>query len=342
MRRVVFVILLALASLTAAPSRPARADDAADAKANEANRHFKLGVELYGEQKYSEALVEFQRAYEIFPHPSVLYNLAVTYRELSEYDQAIVYFERFLSEGPGKVDQARLDGAQKELDDLRARVGTITVTVKPDGAQITVDGKPVGKAPLARPLVRGPGEHVIAATGPGGQTDSKTVTIAAGDAASADLDVSAPVGHGEGGMGNGTPPTTLKVHVPPRARKLGVSAAMASNVLLASKTGAPVIGAALRFGSRVTAAVDVVLIAYAVVPTVRVRIAGDALSIEGIAAAPVNLTDGGSKSVFVSGAGGAGVRYRATDALAVHAQALVAAGSHGVTVPVFVGVELWF
>src|SRR5687767_9289321 len=88
---------------------------AADPK-KEAERHFRLGVTLYEEQKYAEALVEFQRAYEISPHPAVLYNLGATHRELSHYDESIQHYERFLKEGPGKVKPALLEKGKGELE----------------------------------------------------------------------------------------------------------------------------------------------------------------------------------------------------------------------------------
>ena len=83
-RSCIVALALVCAGTVSLPARPARAADTA-----EANRHFQLGVELYGEGKFEEALVEFERAYEIAPHPLVLYNLAGTNRELSHYEDAI-------------------------------------------------------------------------------------------------------------------------------------------------------------------------------------------------------------------------------------------------------------
>src|SRR5262245_60656219 len=71
------------------PRRPARPDAKPEPAPTpeeqlqrEADRHFQSGVALYKEANYSEALAEFGRAYEISPHPLVLYNIAECHREL--------------------------------------------------------------------------------------------------------------------------------------------------------------------------------------------------------------------------------------------------------------------
>jgi len=81
-----------------------------------------------------------------------------------------------------------------------------------------------------------------------------------------------------------------------------------------------------------------------VIPAVRVRLAGDALSIHVIGAAPVAIDAGAMSKTFVAGAGGLGVRYRPMPALAFRLESFVsvAGGGHGTTFPAFFGGELWF
>ena len=94
--------LVAIVVCSAALAAPARADDSRTTK-READRHFKSGVALADEGKYAEALAEFERAYEIAPHPLVLYNIAGCHRELSQYAEAVKFYRRFLEEGKGQV-----------------------------------------------------------------------------------------------------------------------------------------------------------------------------------------------------------------------------------------------
>src|SRR5262245_60839463 len=105
MRALPVLLLFAVASPVAAaphkkaPPKPSKKTP----EQKEADRHFKSGVALYNEQKFTEALAEFERAYEIAPAPIVLYNIAACHRDLSHYGEAVKYYNKFLTEGAGKV-----------------------------------------------------------------------------------------------------------------------------------------------------------------------------------------------------------------------------------------------
>jgi hypothetical protein len=326
-------LAIAGASVVSTWSAPARAADTA-----EANRHFQEGVELYGEGKFEEALVEFERAYEIAPHPLVLYNLAGTNRELSHYDDAIQYYERFLAEGAGQVSPELLEKGKAELAALKSRVGTIAVTVDRSGAVISVDGHKAGEAPLARPLVLGPGRHTIEIGMPGGRVETRVVALASGDQARVDVTLGPDKEIPGGDLGSGGVVQRVE-----RGGSLAVAVSAGTNALAIGDTGAAVVGAAVRAGSRLTLGVDVVTVAWAVVPSVRFRLVGDALAVHAIVAAPIAFTDGDESSAFVAGAVGLGVRYFATAKLALRVEAMVsiAGDDHGTTVPAFAGLEWW-
>src|SRR5512147_2375199 len=124
---------------------PTKPDEPAKHEQAQADRYFKSGVQLFKEGKFSEALAEFTRAYEIAPQPLVLYNIAGCHRELSHYSEAVTYYRRFLDDGKGKVKPARLAAAQAELDGILARIARVTVTVTPgvDGVTLILDGTPL-------------------------------------------------------------------------------------------------------------------------------------------------------------------------------------------------------
>jgi hypothetical protein len=326
----------------------------------EASRHFKLGVALYAEEKFDEALYEFQRAYELSPHPSVLYNIAATHRELSHYGDAIQYYERFLSEGKGVAKTDLLNRAKFELQELRGRIGSVVVDVAPAGVAVTVDGREVGTTPLDGPVIVGPGRHTFTLRAPSGQVETRTVTIAAGDTATVALamttttetDPGTGTGTGTGtttgpgtGTGIGTGGTVITDGMDGgdggggMPGMLGVSASFGTNVLEIPDAGAPMVGAHVRLGSRVLAGADLVINAWAVVPSLRIHLGGARTAVHAIAALPINLV--GER--FVAGAAGLGLRVWATDSLAVRLEALASfAGSgHGFSLPLFMGVELW-
>jgi hypothetical protein len=89
---------------------------------------------------------------------------------------------------------------------------------------------------------------------------------------------------------------------------------------------------------------DVILVAWAVVPSLRVHLAGsDTLAVHATLAVPISITDGEENDVFVAGAAGLGLRLWLAGSLAVRAEVLasLAAAPHGFNVPVSLGVELW-
>ncbi len=348
MKAKIFAMALAAAvvGIASAAPEPAVADESKKTK-READRHFKTGVKLFDEEKYSEALAEFEQAYALKPHPLVLYNLATAHRALSQYDQAVDFYNRFLSEGADAVDKKRLKRAKKELKQLLALVARLTVTTAPDGATVSIDGREIGTSPLDEALVVGPGDHVVSAALEGHQPAERTLRVASGDA----LDVALTLAE--------TPEETDTATKAPAAdvaegsvldsksdslRRIGVSAAYASNTLEIGETGAPVIGVGFAINDRISVGVDAVLVAYSVIPEVRVRLFGDAVSVHVIAAAPVSFKDGDMSETFVAGAGGLGARLRATPMLSFRAEAWVSyAGSErGTTLPVFAAAELWF
>jgi hypothetical protein len=342
------------------PSSPAPAPTPRPAptpeEQKEADRAFKSGVALFKGAKYAEALAEFERAYAVAPHPLVLYNMAGCHRELQHFTEAVRLYQQFLEEGPGKVPAARLTAAQTELDDLLPRIARVTVKVEPAaGASLLLDGAPVGAISPDKPpvLILAPGEHRLIARAEGRADAEQTLRVSAGEQRTIQLALPAllpstvPPGALPGGGTTGGTGIGIRVPGPtpaPAARRFAVYAGFGTNALRVSETGVPAVGLGLGIGSRLELGVDATLVAYAIVPSVRVRIAGSALSIHAIAAAPIALTDAGSMDTFVAGAVGLGLRLRATDALGLRLEsyASFAGSGHGTTVPTFVGGELWF
>src|SRR5438105_150249 len=68
------VVLLGSGTALAQAPAPAPAPAAA-ANPDEAAMRFKRGLELYEEQDFPNALIEFRRAYELQPSYKILYNL---------------------------------------------------------------------------------------------------------------------------------------------------------------------------------------------------------------------------------------------------------------------------
>lgn len=339
--------IAASATIAATSARSAFADEPATVK-READRHFKNGVRLFDEGKYSEALAEFEQAYALESHPLVLYNLAAAHRALSQYAQAVDFYNRFLAEGKGVVRAKQLARGQRELSEVLRLIAKIDVTTDPEGAVVSVDGRTVGPSPLGQPLILGPGDHVVRATLEGHESAERAIRVAAGDSLEVALTLAkVPEAPAEVRPEPGPEPemaVRTTVRPMPVNRRFSISASFATNAIEADSTGAPVIGLAYTLADRVAFGVQAVLVAYSAVPEVRLRLFGEAVSVHAIAAVPVSFTDGDETETFAAAAGGLGLRIRAHERFSLRAEAWVSyAGSErGTTVPAFAGAELWF
>ena len=72
----------------------------ADAR-DDARRYFKQGMALVAEGQHVEGAKRLERAYDILPHPSVLYNIGLAYADAGDYDAAIAAFDEYLGWNTG-------------------------------------------------------------------------------------------------------------------------------------------------------------------------------------------------------------------------------------------------
>jgi hypothetical protein len=224
----------------------------------------------------------------------------------------------------------------------------VTITPATDGVTLAVDDKPLDRS--AMPLILAPGEHRLVARAPGRRDAEQAVQVAAGEALTVELALgellvaagNAPPGNG-GTIEQVAPPRSSPLSSPSR-RRLAVDAGFGMNLRRLGNTGAPSIGLGAEIGSRVGVGIDLVLVAYAVVPSIRVRVAGDALSLHVVGAMPVAFPADSMSESFLAVAGGLGLRYRLTPRVAFRAESYVSIASkdQGTTIPTFLGGELWF
>jgi hypothetical protein len=167
---------LACVALALSAAAPARADTA-DSVRVEAREHFDRGLRLFNQQDNEGALVEFQRAYELVPHPMVLFNLGLVLSAAGRSLKAVEAFDKLLA-NPGTLDAARLARAKDERARQAALIGEVTVTATVEGASVELDGFDVGKTPLPAPLRMASGAHVIAMMAPGYAPMRKQIAVA--------------------------------------------------------------------------------------------------------------------------------------------------------------------
>ncbi|HEU4409269.1 MAG TPA: PEGA domain-containing protein [Polyangiaceae bacterium] len=145
-----------------------------------AREHFETGVRLAGRRDWNGARTSFQAAYDASANPRVLFNVAVSERELGRYPAAVEAFRRELAEGRGKLskdEEAEVSAAIASLEKLLA---SLLVEVSEPGAEVFLDGEKVGVSPLKLPLVVSIGERRVRATKPGYADAVDSVRLASG------------------------------------------------------------------------------------------------------------------------------------------------------------------
>jgi tetratricopeptide (TPR) repeat protein len=149
---------LLVAVAVGARAGAARADD----RKMRAAEHFARAQAAEARKDWRAAIVEYEAAYDLSPHPSVLYNMALDYERLEEYRSAARHYLRYLDQDPGAGDREEV---LARVGAMRLRPSRASFASRPTGARILIDGVERGRAPLALELRSGATYRVMAADG---------------------------------------------------------------------------------------------------------------------------------------------------------------------------------
>jgi hypothetical protein len=199
MRTLSFALLILCAPLVSVSlPRPARAENVS----RDAGKHFQRGVDLYSDGDFRGALVEFKKAYSLWPRANVLYDIAQTEYQLLDYAAALRTMERYLSETGANAPHRQEVEASVEV--LRQRVGRILLTTE-SACDVTVDDQPAGTSPLDAPVLVSVGSRKLTVSCSGQRTVSRRVDVVAGETARVEVyPPPPPIGAVRAGM-TGTP-----------------------------------------------------------------------------------------------------------------------------------------
>jgi hypothetical protein len=154
----VALVLFALLAQTTAPV------PSEDGKAK-AQVLLKEGARLYERGDLAAALEKFNQAYAEYASPKLLFNIGQASRDLHLFAEAMGAFERFLAEATD-VPPDMEEEARRSVAELRVNLGRLHIECATTGAEISVDGKIVGRAPLRDLIWETPGKHQITAKHP--------------------------------------------------------------------------------------------------------------------------------------------------------------------------------
>src|SRR5262245_63205618 len=156
-------------------ARPARAGDSAEAESL-----IRQGVELRAQKKDERALPLFEKAYQVSRSPR-------TAGQLGLVEMALGYFvdaDKYLSEALASPDHPwvakNLATLKAQLATAKSQIGELYIVGDPNGAEVLVNGKAVGRLPLSTPIRLDKGRAEVQVRAPGYVATTDTLTMVGG------------------------------------------------------------------------------------------------------------------------------------------------------------------
>lgn len=149
------ITVFALLAQAAPPQIDAAAKLQAQNLVNEASAQFEAG-------NLPAALEKFNAAYAVYPSAKILFNMGQVNREMGRSVDALKAYEGFLAGVPDAEPGVTAE-AHRALAELQSQLARVRIECNLAGADLSLDGRPMGRAPLAEIVWTAPGHHQIAA-----------------------------------------------------------------------------------------------------------------------------------------------------------------------------------
>jgi len=118
MRVFLHLLLIGLVMLAIGRDRALAQPAPATDKTKVAKQYVEAGLAAQGTGDYDTALTMYSKAYQLVPHPLLIFNMAQAHRLAGHIDQALTLYARYLSEDP---HGAQAQTARELVAELRAR-----------------------------------------------------------------------------------------------------------------------------------------------------------------------------------------------------------------------------
>jgi tetratricopeptide (TPR) repeat protein len=97
-------------ALAAGKGKAQEAAAAAAASKEQAKKLFEKGMLLYDLRKFDQAIEQFDQAYQLYPQPAFLYNIAQAHRLAGRGREAIGFYQNYLRRMPDAPNRAEVEG----------------------------------------------------------------------------------------------------------------------------------------------------------------------------------------------------------------------------------------
>jgi hypothetical protein len=172
--RIAFLAFFCALAFSVALSAPARAQTMKKG----AKTFFEKGATEYNLGHFTDAIAQFEKAYEIDPAPILLFNIAQCHRQNGNKERAAFFYRRYLEQNPKAENRAEvenriadLDRSIKEEKDLQQRPPT---ALAPPALNESEGGAPASAGTEPQPVALNPPAPAAPA-----DTPAQTVTQSA-------------------------------------------------------------------------------------------------------------------------------------------------------------------
>ena len=142
---------------------------------------FKQGNQMFERRQLDTAIKLYRRAFKLWPHPRVLFNIAVTLGFMSRPLESARTFKQVLEYGPDPITPHRYKQAVERYIELMGQLTTLVVSCQDAGAKLFIDGRSIGTAPIEKKVTLGPGTHMVTASLEGKVPYSAQIRLAPGE-----------------------------------------------------------------------------------------------------------------------------------------------------------------
>jgi hypothetical protein len=195
----ILAVCAALVAPALTSNQPARAQAAqqadADAAALARSRElFQKANKLYDEGKYPQAEELYLQAWRLKKSYDLAGNLGNLEADMNKPRAAAEYLSFAVREFPAGGRPALRDALLKRLGEVQKLVGTLHFAVNKPGAEVQLDGQPIGLSPLPHELYVEPGTHSVEARLEGYPPVTATITVLKGKTEQVSLSFVQPAG----------------------------------------------------------------------------------------------------------------------------------------------------
>lgn len=134
-----------------------------DARRQQARQLVELGQAAFQEERFDEAAIYFQEAFNLDPHPNLMFNIARAHEEMGDLPAALRFYERVIGFSPGerveRVVAERILGIRDMLteqgydpDTVTSQTfvprGSLSIETTPPGARVFLNNEFAGRTPF--------------------------------------------------------------------------------------------------------------------------------------------------------------------------------------------------